>query len=117
LSSGPRVQYPMVSTELEDSVARLRISFEIQSSEAVASIEAQFVIPGIGSFSRSFPLSKGLNQFCVDSSQEPTLVVVNPRLWWPWQMGEPHLHSLTIILRNADEISDQLTVSFGIRQV
>lgn len=42
-----------------------------------------------------------------------------PRLWWPNGMGEPHLYEATvrIIAEQTDEMMDEQTVSFGIRDV
>jgi exo-1,4-beta-D-glucosaminidase len=40
-----------------------------------------------------------------------------PQLWWPAQMGEPHLHSLEMKFEIDGAISDETTTEFGIRQV
>eukprot|EP01116_Phalansterium_solitarium_P012095 TRINITY_DN2808_c0_g1_i2.p1 TRINITY_DN2808_c0_g1~~TRINITY_DN2808_c0_g1_i2.p1 ORF type:complete len:880 (-),score=312.93 TRINITY_DN2808_c0_g1_i2:92-2731(-) len=51
---------------------------------------------------------------------EPTafpLVLQSPQLWWPWQMGAPALHTLTLRFDFEGVVSDELTVQFGIRQM
>ena len=36
----------------------------------------------------------------VDNSKYPNLKIDNSKLWWPYQMGEPRLHNLTINITN-----------------
>ena len=45
------------------------------------------------------------------------LVVKNPRLWWPFNKGEPFLHELQLEFRQADRVSDRLATRFGIRDI
>jgi exo-1,4-beta-D-glucosaminidase len=45
------------------------------------------------------------------------LVLTNPRLWWPAQMGKPNLYSLTMQFEVGGAVSDHSTTEFGIRQV
>src|SRR5260221_8508399 len=47
----------------------------------------------------------------------PALNLLRPRLWWPYQMGEPFLHKLTIEFVTAQNaISDTQSIHFGIVQ-
>lgn len=47
----------------------------------------------------------------------PQLRIHDPRIWWPWQMGQPNLQTLTISFRDNGQLSDQQSVQFGIREV
>lgn len=47
----------------------------------------------------------------------PQLQIHNPRLWWPAQMGDPHLEPLTVRFRTQDQVTDEQTVLFGIREI
>ena len=47
----------------------------------------------------------------------PALRVQNPKLWWPSQMGEPHLENLSLSAAAEGHVSDQQSVDFGIREV
>ncbi len=49
--------------------------------------------------------------------QFPVLKLRNPKLWWPVQMGDPHLEKLTVRFSAAGEVPDEKTVDFGIREV
>ena len=43
--------------------------------------------------------------------------VEEPRLWWPWDLGEQHLYSLELSVREGARILDRLTDRIGLRQV
>jgi exo-1,4-beta-D-glucosaminidase len=44
-----------------------------------------------------------------------SLDVESPRLWWPYQMGEPYLHKLTLeFVPEKGSPSDKQTIAFGI---
>jgi exo-1,4-beta-D-glucosaminidase len=52
-----------------------------------------------------------------NASDFSALSVRNPSLWWPWQMGEPTLHNLTLTFIVGNIVSDSITSRFGIRTV
>lgn len=47
----------------------------------------------------------------------PQLRIHNPQLWWPRQMGSPHLEELKMRFSAGGEIEDEQSVRFGIREV
>lgn len=47
----------------------------------------------------------------------PQLRLHNPKIWWPRQMGEPHLEQLTVGYSINGQTSDEQTVRFGIREM
>jgi exo-1,4-beta-D-glucosaminidase len=49
--------------------------------------------------------------------QFPQLRVHNPKLWWPYQMGEPHLEHLTMSFSASGQTLDEQSVDFGIREI
>ena len=49
--------------------------------------------------------------------QFPQLVLPNPRLWWPAQMGKPNLYPLTTEFEVDGVVSDRSQTRFGIREV
>ena len=51
------------------------------------------------------------------SQQFPELKIQEPRLWWPHHLGEPNLYTLTLRFQTRKLISDEDTVTFGIREV
>jgi len=49
--------------------------------------------------------------------QFPQLKLLHPRLWWPYQMGEPHLYTAKFRVETGKDTSDEASVEFGIREV
>ena len=45
------------------------------------------------------------------------LKLAQPRLWWPYQMGEPYLYTAKFRVETGQEISDSASLDFGIREV
>ena len=51
------------------------------------------------------------------ASDFPSLLVRNPKPWWPHQMGEPHLERLTLTFTPQGGQPETADVDFGIREV
>jgi exo-1,4-beta-D-glucosaminidase len=49
--------------------------------------------------------------------QFPQLRIRDPKLWWPYQMGEPHLEHLSMSISSAGHVSDEQSIDFGIREI
>jgi exo-1,4-beta-D-glucosaminidase len=47
----------------------------------------------------------------------PQLVLSNPRLWWPAQMGTPNLYKLSMEFDTDGAVSDHSNTKFGIREI
>jgi exo-1,4-beta-D-glucosaminidase len=45
------------------------------------------------------------------------LKLAHPKLWWPYQMGEPYLYTAKFSVEVGKEISDRATIHFGVREV
>jgi exo-1,4-beta-D-glucosaminidase len=69
-------------------------------------------------FSQSVELKAGERRaIAIAPDSVASLNVQNPRLWWPYQMGEPYLHKLTLeFVPEKGSTSDQQTITFGIVQ-
>jgi exo-1,4-beta-D-glucosaminidase len=70
-------------------------------------------------FSQPFslgPLEKKKMVFSPDGYKE--LQFQNPRLWWPHNLGTPHLYRLkmAVLVDGYDKISDSREITFGIRE-
>jgi exo-1,4-beta-D-glucosaminidase len=48
--------------------------------------------------------------------QYSELRLVHPRLWWPYQMGEPNLYTAKLEYQVDGQVSDSAEVRFGIRE-
>jgi len=71
------------------------------------------------SLSQSVDLAPHQDQTVVFTPDKyPQLHVHNPRIWWPRQMGEPHLENLSLRFEEAPgRVSDQQSLQFGIREM
>src|SRR5216684_7689105 len=45
------------------------------------------------------------------------LKLAHPKLWWPYQMGTPHLYTAKLSFEISKQVSDAESVTFGIREV
>ena len=61
------------------------------------------------------PGEKKTVRFSPDNT--PGLHIQNPRLWWPVNLGDPNLYQLKMDVTDGTGLSDQRSVTFGIRQV
>ena len=73
-----------------------------------------------------FPLRVALDDHAVEltipvqrgrTHHVAVLHVADPRLWWPWDIGEPYLYTLAVELGDADQGDSRWTTQFGIRQL
>jgi exo-1,4-beta-D-glucosaminidase len=67
-------------------------------------------------FSQAIELAANeTREVAVSSENTPSLNLENPRLWWPYQMGEPYLHQLSLeFVPEHGVVSDQQSFAFGI---
>ncbi|HXB59915.1 MAG TPA: beta galactosidase jelly roll domain-containing protein, partial [Candidatus Acidoferrales bacterium] len=49
--------------------------------------------------------------------RSPQLNFHNAQLWWPWELGEPHLYPLTLVVLLNNRVCDFKQTRFGIREV
>jgi len=120
--SGPvSIEQPFVTSEV--NLETLAEAYLTITAEAVnrtnqpvsGSVQAEFE----GSvLSQEVKLDPGEKRTVLFTSQQfPELKVLQPRLWWPHHLGEPNLYSLKLRFLTRKSISDEDTVTFGIREV
>ncbi|HXE32542.1 MAG TPA: glycoside hydrolase family 2 protein [Verrucomicrobiae bacterium] len=125
-ASGPvAVRHAAVETKLDlpaRDKAHLTVRAELQNTSSAAlkgTLRGQ--ITGAGApieFSQSVELVAGERRaIAITPDSAASLNVQNPRLWWPYQMGEPYLHKLTLEFRpEKGPASDKQTIAFGMVQ-
>lgn len=127
LLSGPvSLNDPFVQTKVEmGTPVRAHVSVTAQlvnhgKKEVTGFVDAAFEWAVI---SRPFtlkPLEKKM--ITISPAKYKELVLENPRLWWPNNLGEPNLYELKISVRMGEkltdlDVSDRKDVTFGIREV
>ena len=114
------LRHPFVSAKLDAaySNATLGVSAELHniSDHPVSAV----LHADLDSAHLSQPVSLAANETKIvrlSAEQFADLKVSHPRLWWPYQMGEPFLYKATIRVTVADKPSDSASFKYGIREV
>jgi exo-1,4-beta-D-glucosaminidase len=115
------VRSPMAVTHFADAsltTADLTIYAELHNA---SSKEIKGVVAGTASgihFEQAVQLAAHEDKtVALSPEQFPALHVKNPKLWWPYQMGDPHLERLTVSFAEQGIKTDEQSVDFGIREV
>jgi exo-1,4-beta-D-glucosaminidase len=121
-TTGPvAVRYPEVITHLPDSslkLAELTVGAELHNAldkPVTGTVEASLEGFRVRQEISLNPLEVREIRFTPD--QFPELRVRDPQLWWPRQMGEPNLRTLSVRFLTGRQLSDSATVRYGIREI
>jgi exo-1,4-beta-D-glucosaminidase len=120
-TNGVSIQHPYVVTDLDLpslDKAHLTVSAYVTNSSS-REILAELIgeIEDIN-FTQTVQLSAGETKLVKFSPQKyPQLTIQNPRLWWPHPVGEQELYKLNLKVSLGQIVSDEETVTFGIREV
>ena len=108
-----------VDSKLESlNEAHLTINGELvnHSNQAVSGTIFGEIEGGI-QFTQNYSLGpKETKEFRILPSEFSDLIVKNPRLWWPNNLGSPELYSLSVTVRHLQKASDKQNLTFGIRE-
>src|SRR5713101_2547812 len=114
------VRNPFVASMLdaEYKTAELTISGEVRnvSNEPVKGV-LRAEVDGI-ELQQPVELSGGESKIVKFTPEQfAKLKLTHPRLWWPYQMGTPHLYTAKLSFEIDKLVSDAASVTFGIREV
>jgi exo-1,4-beta-D-glucosaminidase len=125
-NSGPvSVRYPFVDAKLDlpsGGNAHLTVRAQLQnvSGQSIKGTLKGRITGAVKTieFSQAVELeAKQRREIVISADRVSALNVGKPRLWWPFQMGEPYLHHLTLeFQQDKGGISDTQTIAFGIMQ-
>ncbi len=96
--------------EANDANAHLRLHARLDSLEA-RSVRVRTSIDGVVLAQHEQTLARGMNEI------DWNLDVNEPRLWWPWTLGEQHLTEVSVEVLIGDRISDRRQLRTGLREV
>ncbi len=121
-TSGPvSVRSPLVVTHLPDAsggIAELTAYAELHNASA-RSIQGNVnaTVAGVA-LKQAIELQPGEDKTVIfDPQQYPGLRMKKPALWWPAQMGTPHLETATVSFNEGGAVSDEQSIRFGIREI
>ena len=111
---------PFANAKLDSEFksAMVTLSAELRNATnhaVIATLHADF--PGADLMQRVELAAKETKIVRFSPDQFPQLKLVEPHLWWPYQMGEPFLYNVHFRVDDATGLSDSVYVSFGIREV
>ena len=125
-TSGPvALRHPFVETKLDlpkAEIAHLTVrAFAVNTSSEPVKGTVRGKIEGGGlaiNFAQEAELAANESkEIAISPDTVPSLNLLRPKLWWPYQMGEPFLHKLTVEFVTAQNaISDTQSIHFGIVQ-
>ncbi len=69
-------------------------------------------------FSKTFSLEPfESSQIIISSGDDKDLKIKNPKIWWPNNLGKPHLYKLSLQVKVNNKVSDKQEMRFGVREV
>ena len=112
---------PMAVTHFEDESlhsATLTIYAELHNASDTA---VKGVVNGTAAgvrFSQPVELAPHEDRtVTISPTNTPGLRFTNPKPWWPYQMGEPHLEHLQMSFTTSGVTTDQKAIDFGFREI
>lgn len=115
------VRSPMVDTHLPGNTtdsAELTVYGELHNASTKAARGvATIAIAGVRA-EQPVSLEAGESRTVVFTPEQfPQLKVKHPVLWWPYQMGDPHLETLRMSFILDGKVSDEATAHVGLREI
>ena len=121
LHGGVHIENPFVRTKVDlDTLeeADIAISTELVNVSETSISGLLKVRIGYIQLQKKVTIAPNSRQLVdLDSDEFPELNIKAPKLWWPVQMGEPHLYTLELEFIMDEVISDATEIKFGIREV
>ncbi len=116
------IEHPLVTTKFDLpslDVAHLTVDvFAANYSEAPQDVEVTGKINHDINFSKKVHLGPHeLADVVFTPAEFPQLNVQHPRIWWPWQYGQPLLNELSLVVSRGNMASNAINTRFGIRQI
>jgi exo-1,4-beta-D-glucosaminidase len=116
------VEYPLVTTKFDLpslAVAHLRVdAMAVNYTDKAEDAIIKGKINGTVNFEQKVHLlPREKKQVTFSAANYPQLNIKDPHIWWPWEYGKPELNRIELSLSTGNEMSNELSENFGIRQV
>jgi exo-1,4-beta-D-glucosaminidase len=121
MRTGPvQMRYPQATSALSPDLTRAALTVKVAARNldaAAHDVIVTGVVAGV-TVRRTVHLAPGQTQTVSFSPQtDPGLDLEHPQVWWPVGMGAHPLYRLQLTATVAGAVSDQASVSFGVRTV
>ena len=116
------IEHPLVTTKFDLpslEVAHLTVNALVTNySDAPQDVEVMGAINHDINFSKKVHLQPHeLADVVFTPAEFPQLNVKQPKIWWPWQYGQPLLNDLYLAVGHGNVPSNTVGARFGIRQI
>ena len=120
-SGAVTVRSPLVVTHFPDATltaADLTVYAELHNATAEPiKGTASGTAAGVR-FQQTVELAPNENRTVVFTPKQfPELRIRDPKPWWPFQMGTPHLERVTVSFTTEGHVTDEQSADFGIREI
>ena len=96
--------------DANDVRAHLRLVARLDA-DAARTVRVRTLVDGVPLAQQERTLAQGMNELAWD------LDINEPRLWWPWSLGEQPLTEVAVEVTVSGEVSDRHVVRTGLREV
>lgn len=96
--------------DVGDERAHMKLHARLDSDIA-RRVRVRTFVDGVAIGAKDHSLAHGLNEIDWDFD------ILEPRLWWPWGLGDQQLTDITVEVSIDGEVSDHTTVTTGLREV
>lgn len=98
--------------------ARIDIELEVENNSSLTrSINSVFTLNGQNFKSKEYKLNVSSKLKSGKNKIKASLNVEDPKLWWPWDMGDQNLYEAKVAIYNENKIEDVESHQLGIREV
>jgi exo-1,4-beta-D-glucosaminidase len=116
------IRYPLVSTKFDLpslAVAHLTVDGELVNySGELQEITVKATLNSDANFEKKVRLlPKEIKSITFTAADYPQLNIHNPKIWWPWQYGEPALNTIKLEVIKNNAVYSVVEENFGIRQI
>ncbi|HEY8782646.1 MAG TPA: glycoside hydrolase family 2 protein [Mucilaginibacter sp.] len=116
------IEYPLVTTKFDLpslAVAHLQVdAVAVNYTDKPEDAIVKGKINGTISFEQKVHLiPHEKKQVTFSAAMYHQLNVKNPPVWWPWEYGKPEMSSIELSITHDNELSNEISESFGIRQI
>ncbi|MGD1893524.1 MAG: glycoside hydrolase family 2 protein [Cyclobacteriaceae bacterium] len=103
------------------------------NENASANVNLELTLENTGSTTREVTISASLQGYNFTSDPiavqitetvapglhtiKKTVAIDNPKLWWPWDLGDPNLYQAQVTVHEGDAFQDKTETTFGIREI
>ncbi|MHA1299085.1 MAG: glycoside hydrolase family 2 protein [Candidatus Helarchaeota archaeon] len=106
-----------ITTELDNNEAKINFQIKILNEMKNENLKLRILVKG-----KNFECEPNTNEFNIELQQglnkiKKSISLINPKLWYPWDKGEPNLYQTEIELIKDEKIIDSISDTFGIRKI